>query len=173
MQLYHRETITARSIRAESFYNYIKDNSWLILGGREPWLEENNPPVPSDTNISIADAFAAIYIDKVLLVKEDVNGSLSYGSHNYEEVSDSYNNPLIIYIEALIESDKLINLGADDYRTLGIYTNVSLIDEPNKERGEVIEAGNITSKKMIWVSNFSPINITQNESELFKFVKRF
>lgn len=173
MKLYHRETITGRSIRTKSFYNYIKDNSWLILGGREPWLEENNPPVPSDTNISIADAFAAIYIDKVMLVKEDVNGSLSYGSHNYEEVSNSYNNPLIIYIESLIESNKLLDLGEDDYRVCGIYTNVSFLNEPNREQGEVVNAGDITSKEMIWVSNFSPINITQNESELFKFVKRF
>jgi len=173
MKLYHRETITARSIRAESFYNYIKDNSWLVLGGREPWLEENNPPVPSDTNISIADAFAAIYIDKVMLVREDVNGSLTYGSHNYEEVSEDYNNPLIIYLEAFIESNKLIDLGADDYRIFGIYTNVSFITEPEKERGTVVDAADITAREMIWVSNFSPITITENESELFKFVKRF
>lgn len=171
MNLYHRETISGRSLNAVKYYEFIKDDSWLAVGGTEPWLNEPQPPVPSDSYVFVPDAFAAVYVHNVKLVKEDPDGDIIYGKYTYREVTES-ENPILVYMEALLDPDNFSGYSFSNYRTLALYSDVTLNITPSKVRGEVVDIDDVADYRMMWVSNFAPVDLF-DEREVYRFMKRF
>jgi len=171
MKLFHRETISGRSFNAVSYYEFLKDDSWLAIGGTEPWLNEPQPPVPSNSFVFIPDAFAVVYVHDVKLVKEDADGDISYGDYLYREVSKS-DLPILVYMEVLLDPSKFSSYNVSKYRSIGLYSDVSFSTQPSKKHGEVIDISEVKDYRMMWVSNFAPIDLFK-EKEVYRFMKRF
>jgi hypothetical protein len=173
---YHKQTEVGRSDTRKLFENRIQEGSgpWFGLGGVTPWPDEDNPPSPADTLNDIADIFALVYADVVTPVIEDANGEYSYGNFNYSSVNTDYTTNKL-YIEGFIPQEEISNIEEPECRVYGLLYLPNFIEEPSKNRGEIISSDNLFFNSYIlsWVANFSPMQISEFGNQTLKILREF
>ena len=166
---------------ANLFYNEVKNNSYIVIGGKSEWAG-GIVPMNSPSLSIIPEAFLYIYAHKVSLVKVNLNGELSVESRNFIEYSDSeidINHPIqpnAIYFKAFVSSEALNSLPNDitDYRIMGLYHNV--VESPSvvadKQEGSYFSTNTI-SFILDKAFNYEAININTLSDQNIQIVKTF
>lgn len=181
MQIFNSSYIS-KAYTAKLFYEEIKDNSYIVLGGQSPW-NKGVVPLNSPSLSQITDAFLYVYVHKVSLVKLDLNGELTVNNDNFMEFVDpvvidriTSMLPNAIYFNCFISNEAInsLNTSITNYRTIGLYTNVTENPTVNitKESGAYFSL-TPTSFILDKVFNYSAISIDTLRDQTIQIIKSF
>lgn len=125
-------TIKGHVSRALDFYN--KSSIFFCLGRTTAWSDENNPPVPLNTD-DLEEPSGYKLIESKFLVIPDTNGSITYRDSRWSIVP--YDKALEkgarwLYLSSYISYDEFpVDLV---YRQIGVYTG--LVKNPSVPSGK-------------------------------------
>ena len=112
-------------------YRFVSNvTSWAVIGGTDPWPDENNPPQPELTATTVNTIIGAKKASSELIYQDDVNGTevfqtASGTTTKWVIVPDLAgalaNNAHHVLIKATIVGTEL---PLTDFREVGVYTNL-------------------------------------------------
>lgn len=174
MLSFNTTTKLSRARRIDSYFNLLGDSNWIVIGKHTGWENDNQPPFPSSTLISIPEAFAAVYCHKKVKIYENVEGDISYKGVNYSEYTEDvlFTLPRGIMLEAHILPNSLDSFGNLDYRMYGLVTDVEIDSGVGAQYtlGEVLDSTWITNGYLEWVSSFTPISISGGDTHIVQAI---
>lgn len=179
MEIYDSSYL-GKAYLASIFYESVKDNTWLVFGGVNPWEDEDNPPRVSPNLYQITDTFLSVYFHYTRLVRENVNGELNLDGQRYLEVDDdldalsiSANRPNAIYMECHVSSSAINSINSvADYRMMAVYHSVQYDSSPELNEGTFMNS-NPNTFILDKCITFSPRTVSSLDSQTIKIVKRF
>jgi hypothetical protein len=162
-----------RAMQYTSDYDY-----WFVLGKTTPWIDEDAPPHPSSSFITLPEAAYFVYAHTNRIVYPSQNGVVrtNIGSFSYANTEGSAANLAslngsYVFTEGLVLPSKLPE--GFTYRALGIAANVQFKQPVTRNVGALATSANVLSYDLEWVSFFRKIEPQYHDSHNLRIIRRF